>query len=207
MAKAMVKGPTEHTAPRWAGDFVGHDSILPFPAKIDTGQTYLGETAVQTVVVGAAGAAVGATTVPVDALAEPIPAQTRIDFGDKGTVVTSAAAADAAVTITVEPLETALVDNDEGEILAQDLRTIPSGVVVGRTFAERAANAAFGPAADADDEIYILMFDCNPTDNDDIELYRPGKVVKENYLPAFGMLSAAVKAAIRTKYVSTIGKE
>lgn len=89
---------------------------------------------------------------------------------------------------------------------ASGYKVIPSGTVIGRTFAERAAGTPFGIAADADDEVFIVAFDVTDAlKKNDVELYRPGFVVKENFLPDFGTLSAAVKAKIRATYVSTIG--
>lgn len=81
---------------------------------------------------------------------------------------------------------------------------IPSGTVVGRTIAERDAGSPFGPCADTDVDVYLLANDV--TDalvNDDCELASPfsGVRVKENFLPGWAGLSAAVKALVRARYV------
>jgi hypothetical protein len=86
--------------------------------------------------------------------------------------------------------------------------TIPSGTVIGRTYAERDAHTPMGPAADTDDEVFIIAFDVTDANvNDDVEVTRhnAGLQVKENFLPGFSSLSAAVKAKVRASYVCTIG--
>lgn len=88
-------------------------------------------------------------------------------------------------------------------------KPVPSGTVVGRTYAQRDASTAFHLAADTDNEFYIVAFDV--TDalvNDDVELTRPnsGLVVKENFLPTpLTTLSATVIAAVRARYVCVNG--
>lgn len=85
-------------------------------------------------------------------------------------------------------------------------KPIPSGTAVGRTFAERDAGTGYGPAGDADDEVYLVAFDVTDAVlNSDVELYRPNSVVKETYVPGFAGLSAAVKAKLRAAYVCTVG--
>jgi hypothetical protein len=77
---------------------------------------------------------------------------------------------------------------------------------VGRTFAERAAGTAFGPYAANDDEVYLVVYDVlDVSVNNDVDLYRPGSVVKENFLPDFADWAAADLAALRAAYVTTRG--
>ena len=87
--------------------------------------------------------------------------------------------------------------------------TIPSGTVIGRTRAERTAGTPMGPAADTDEEFFLVAFDVtNALANDDVELARPfaGLTVKENFLPtALSSLSATVQGAIRARYFCTVG--
>lgn len=89
-------------------------------------------------------------------------------------------------------------------------KRIPGGTVLGRTIAERDAGQGYGPAADTDpaSEIFILALDVTDAlDISDCELYRPGKIVKENFLPDWATLTATIKAALRAKYVLTRGAE
>jgi hypothetical protein len=89
---------------------------------------------------------------------------------------------------------------------AAGIKNIPNGTLVGRTYAERDAGTAFGPAADADDEVLIVAFDVtDAAKNSDVELYRFGSIVKENFLPQWGSMSTALKAKIRAVYQTTKG--
>lgn len=166
-----------------------------------------GQDSVQ-VVVGAAGALATATSVPVDALSGPIPSGTVLDFGIGKFAVLTAAAAAAATALTVRALPTDLVDSDVATYEGTELNTVVSGTLIGRTIAERDANTGYGPAADADDEIFLVAFDVvDVSNNPDVDLYRQGGVVYENYLPVFSALSATLKAKIRSLYVSSIGRD
>lgn len=206
MAKAQTVSPNELTAPRWAGDFLSPARLIPGGARLDPAQ-FRGTDAVF-VDVGAAGAAIGATSIPVVALSGPIPSGTVLDFGTNKLAVLTAPAAAGAVTLTVRAIATALVDADTAWYAGVLLDTVPSGTLVGRTIAERDANTGFGVAADADDEIFLTAFDVvNVLNSPDVDLYRPGGVVYENYLPTFSTLSTALKAKIRSLYVASIGRD
>jgi hypothetical protein len=65
-----------------------------------------------TITVSAAGAAVGAVTVPVAALTGPLTSGTVLDFGGVKSARLTAAAATGATSLTVSALTTALVAND-----------------------------------------------------------------------------------------------
>lgn len=206
MAKALQKAANQLTSPRWAGDFMSPERLIPGGAKLDAAQ-FRGNDAVQ-VVVGAAGALAAATTVPVDALSGPVPSGTVLDFGGAKFAVLTAAAAAGATSITVRALPTALVDNDAAWYSGTELDTVVSGTLLGRTIAERDANTGYGPAADADDEIYLLAFDViDVQNNNDAVLYRHGGVVYENYLPVFSALSSTLKGKIRSLYESSVGRD
>lgn len=195
------------TKARWAGDFIGADTILPIPGKVDAA-TFDAEGSVKVVVSGA-GAAQGATSIPTaSALTGAIPAGIVLRFSsDEFATVNGAGGVAGQSSVPVEALVNALESADTATYPGTSGRKfIPSGTVFGRTFAERAANAPWGPAADTDDEILIgtrEIFDASKMS--DMEFYRPGKVVKENYLPNWANLSAAVKAKIRAIYVTTVG--
>lgn len=90
---ARVVYPTETlTAPVWAGDFMGREHLIPGGARIDAAQFNVYSAVVVTV--GAAGAAVGATSIPVDALSGAIPSGTILNFGSY-----------APVTVTVNDVD------------------------------------------------------------------------------------------------------
>lgn len=200
----MEAETNNQTAPAWAGDFLDREHVVPGGAKADA-SAFNGEDAV-VVTVGAAGAAVDDTTVPVDALPGAIPSGTVLDFGGKKFARLTAAAAAGAVSLTVAALATALVDNDTATYAGVKKKFIPSGTLVGRTIAERDAGAAFGPAADADDEVFLIVHDVTDADkNADIDLYRDKSIVKENYLPGISAMSATLKGKLRAKYICVQG--
>lgn len=203
MARITVRA-NQRTAPRWAGEGFSKLRLLPGGVKVNPA-LFFAEDSVN-VVVGAAGAAGNATSVPVDALSGPVPSGTTLHFGSKKFATLTADADEGDTAITVEALPTALVDNDAAIYPGTKEISIPSGTLLGRTYAERDAGDPYGPAADADDEIYLLAFDVTDANEvNDAELYRHGGVVKENYLPAFSTLSSTLKGKIRTLYETTVG--
>lgn len=196
------------TSARWAGDFIGADTILPIPGKVDAA-AFDAEGSVK-VIVAPAGAAQGATSIPVtgNLLTGAIPAGTVLRFSsDEFATVNAGGGVAGGASVPVEALVNALESADTAIYPGTSGRKyIPSGTVFGRTFTERANNAPWGPASDTDDEVLIgtrEIFDANK--KTDMEFYRPGKVVKENFLPGWATMSAAVKAKIRSIYVTTVG--
>lgn len=197
---------TTLTSPEWAGDFLDREHLVPGGARVDAAQFY----PTDSVLVKLNGAAAADdTSITVDALSGAVPSGTLLHFGQsKEFARTTANAAAGATTIAVEALPSALEDNDEARYggVGTYPKRIPSGTLIGRTFAERAAGAAFGPAADADDEVLIVALDVtDAAKNADVELYRPGSIVKENFLPDFAALSSALLTKLRATYVTTRG--
>jgi hypothetical protein len=193
------------SGPSWAGDFFDREHLMPGGAKIDAAQ--FNEEGSVTVTVGATGAAQSATSVPVAALSGAIPSGTVLRFSADEYATLSAAAAAGATSITVEALVNALESGDAATYQGTLGRTpIVSGTVIGRTYAERDASTPFGPAGDSDDEIYLVAFDVTDAEQmNDVELYRPGSIVKENLLPVFSALSSTLKSKLRTAYHCTTG--
>lgn len=201
MAKVTVNA-NQLSSPAWAGDDLGGENLMPGGAKIVASQFNAPDAVV--VVVGAAGALANATSVPVDALAGPIPSGTLLDFGAKKFARLSSAAAAGATSLAVDAIPTALVDDDTATYPGTQKKNIPAGTLLGRTYTERDANTGFGPAADADEEFYLLAFDIEDAElGNDAELYRHGRLVFENYLPVFSTLSSTLKAKIRALYEVT----
>ena len=89
------------------------------------------------------------------------------------------------------------------------LYSVPSGTVVGRTYTEQAAGTRYGLATTGDEDVAIVAFDIDDINewDGDVDLVRPfsGFVVKENFLPGWTGLSAAVKALVRARYVTQQG--
>lgn len=167
-----------------------------------------------TVTVGAAGAAVDATSIPVDAIAMAnpasnksgvvIPAGTTLDFGGDKFATLTADASIGDTSLTVRALVTALVENDTATYDGMDQRKpVAAGTLVGRTFAERAAGTGFGQpdVATPDDELYLLAFAVQDAAIDaDAALLRHDTLIYEDKLPGWAGLSATAQAAIRSRY-------
>lgn len=196
--------------PRWAAEPLSREHLLPVPAKLD--KAAFSDAAGISVVVGAAGAAANATTVPVDAIVLPftaaqsfitignvvIPSGTNLYFS--GTKKFARLTADVKLgdtAITVEALPTALVDNDTARYSRFGTLYVPSGIVVGRTYAERNAGTPFGVGVASDDELFISAFEIrNALVDDDIVLVKHNVTIKENYLPDYTTLTAAAASVI-----------
>jgi hypothetical protein len=193
----------------WLADFVEHRmAMVPGGAFLDPAQ-FNAEDAV-VVNVGAAGAAANATSVPVDALSGPIPDGTVLSFppaNSKKFIKLTAAAAAGATSLTCEQLATALVDADITTYPGVGTKRVPSGTLLGRTFAERDANTPFGPAVVAsDNEIFLLVFDVPDADVDaECELLRHKVAIYENFLPNWANLGGTVQAKIRELYLCLKG--
>lgn len=201
--------PNTITAPQWAGDFLNRDSLVPGGAKADIAQFLATDSAI--VVVSAAGAAQGAVTIPLNPanpLANPIPANTLLYFGAGLYARTTALTPAGAGPIAVEDLPVAIPAASVAVYAGVGKKSLRSGILVGRTFDERDASTPFGPADAADDEIYIVAFAvADLAKNNDLDLYRHGRVVKENFLPEWATISAdaALLAKLRALYTTTKG--
>lgn len=200
----MEAETTQSTAPAWAGDYLDREHVVSGGAKLDAA-AFAAEDAVK-VTVATGGAAVDATSVPVEALAGAIPTGTLLDFGGKKFARTTSAAAKNAVTLSVSALATALVANDVANYKGVKKKFVPAGTLIGRTYTERDNGDNFGPAADADDEVYLICHDVSDVEREsDVDLYRHKSIVKENYLPVFATLSSTLKGKIRSLYITVKG--
>jgi len=79
---------------------------------------------------------------------------------------------------------------------------VPAGTLVGRTNAEKLAGADFGPAADADDEVFIVVDEASVAAGSDrgTNVLRMGSVVKYNFLPSWAGASATLKGKLHSFY-------
>lgn len=205
----IVETSNKLTSPVWAADYLSRDHLIPGGFKVDP--TLFTDSDAVVVTVATGGAAIGATSVPVTALSGAIPNGTVLDFtgANKWAQLTVAAAA-GATTLTVVALVQALVAGDVATYpgLGTGLKTVRSGTALGWTYAERDGTppVLLGPAAAADDEVFLLAFDIVDADiNNDAVMYRPGSVVKENFLPDYATLTAGVLAKIRAAYQTQKG--
>ena len=205
MARDMTTiGPTK-SAPVWTNDFLGPEHLIQGSKALASAFNAPDAVVVN---VGAAGAAGGALAVPVDALSGPIPSGTVLDFGTNKFARLTAAAAAGATSLTVAALPTALVDADVATYPGVKAKSLPGGTIVGRTIAERDAGTPYGPAAAADDEVYIVAFDVSDLNRvNDIELVRHNTVIKETFLPGWAGIAAGVVTKVRAAYRCMRGVE
>jgi hypothetical protein len=98
MARIVDTTANQLSSPVWAADFMGRDHLVPGGARIDPLQ--FNETGAVVVTVGAAGAAIGATSIPVDALPGAIPSGTILNFGSYAPVTVTVNDADVNATET-----------------------------------------------------------------------------------------------------------
>lgn len=200
-AKVVNQTNTAFTMPRWLGDWTDRRSVWAGGAHVLASDWRVEDAVV--VDVGAAGAAQGATSVPVVALSGPIPSGTVLDFGTNKFARLTAAAAAGATSLTVTALVTALVDADVATYAGSGTKKkyIPAGTLVGRTRAERASNQGFGPWTTGDEEEFLTLTDVIDADDyNGVMLCRPGSQVYENLLPNWSTLAAGAIARIRALY-------
>jgi len=208
----VTGGPGPATA--WIVTFGGQFARTDVP-QMTASSTLTGGTtpavAVTTTTPGAIGAAVaaGSTMITVTALSGKVPAGTILQFVPGGALANvNADALTGATSIAVDPLGFPIPNAAVAQYRGTGRVYIPSGTVVGRTYAERDAKAPFGPGLDTDDEVYLLFHDIDDAlDNADGDLYRPGGLVAENYLPVFSTLTATMKGKLRAAYQCMIGAD
>jgi len=194
---------TSRTAPRWAGDFRGRESLVPAGARLDPTQfNALDAVRVQL----AAAADIADVQLAVDALSGPIPAGTILDFGGDSFARVPNEVAAGAVIIPVAALGVAIADDAAAWYRGIGLINIPSGTFIGRTLAERALGTPYGAWAPGDDDAWLTAFDVTDArKKPDCELYRHQMVVKENRLPGWATKGDPEKAAIRGLYTCILG--
>lgn len=193
------------TAPVWAGDWLDREHLVPGGAKVLASAFNVNSAVVVTT---SAQASANATSISVTALSGAIPTGTILYFGETGELARlSANAAAGATSLSVDAIPAQIESGDTATYTGTSaLKTIASGTLIGRTFTERASGTAFGPADASDDEIYLVAFDvADAAINNDVELYRYGSIVKENLLPQWSTLSSGLKAALRSRYQTTVG--
>lgn len=93
------------TSPVWAADFLSRDHLVPGPIELDPTQFPMDD---GTFVTANGAAAIGATSITVDAIDAAIPANTFLDFGHLASVLVtiadaSVSAGDTSVTVVALP--------------------------------------------------------------------------------------------------------
>lgn len=192
------------STPPWAGTSIVDSKVtVPGGGHLDATAFIASSTATRIRV--AAAAASGATSITVSALEEGVPKNTILSFGVGKFARVTTDAASGTTSLTVEALPTALVVNDSAFYSSSDAKTVQSGTLVGRTYAERDGGIGYSPADVAnDDEIHLLFHDVDDVNTvNECELYssKAGNVVYENKLPGWESLPTAAKTWIRNNYV------
>jgi hypothetical protein len=190
--------------PAWAGDMLDREHLLAGGSMLDKAgfrALYAFQKSIT------ADVAAGGTSVT---LASPhavpfIPKGSVLYNSVDSQIITLAEDSVAGDTVLeVEPLLAAVATATALLIYAPDKITVPSGTLVGRTYAERDAGTLFGVAAHTDDEFYIAAFDVTDIlTNNEVDLYRPGSLVYENMLPGYGTFTSNIKTKLRAVYQTT----
>lgn len=211
----------QRSNPAWAAEMLDADDLLPAGVRLDP--TQFVDQGGLLVTVGAAGAAGGATSIPVT-ITSPlanfiavaigtnpwIPAGTTLDFGGAKVARTTADAYYGDTAIAVAALPTALVSGDVARYTRTNTIFVPSGTLIGRSVAQRAANAPWGPGdvVTPHIEIYLTAFDVvDARLFPDTVAVRHQVAIKENYLPNYAALTAGQLAWIRANYHHVTGQD
>lgn len=217
MAGIQFRG-NQRTAPAWMADWAGREHLALFPAKLDPAQ-FQDVSGIK--VAATANAIVGATSIAVTALdfsSLPntttisktgnvlIPKGTTLNFTGNKLAVTTADVLWGATSIPVVALLAQINTGDVAYYNKYGGIFVPSGTLVGRTYTERDANTPFGAGdyTTPDDELMLTAFDVPDLllDNN-VELYRIGERIYENYLPDYANFAGGKLTKIRALYQSS----
>lgn len=204
----------ELTDPNWWAIALEPRDQVPGGAKVDpTGFKGIG--AVEVTATGAAAAS--ATTIPISVPTTTdnlqlvlIPSGSTITFGGAKFATLTAPLRYGETSLTVAPLAVAIAASDKATFIGLGGIIAPSGTLVGRTAADMASNAPFKLATAANiaslTECYLLAFDSpDLTESNDITLTAHGFMIKQNRLPNWATLDAAIQTKIQALYNCTIG--
>lgn len=186
------------TSPVWIKDYINREHNLPGGAALDAKAFRPGPV---TITKDGAGTA-GQTSIVVNALTTEIKDGDFIAFGAQ-VVVASADVAVGATTIPVKALTANIADDAAGVYIPPRAMVVKSATLVGRTYAEQATGAPFGPWAAGDAEVYLTIFDVQDLNHKaEVELLRPGTIVATNRIPGFASRPAPEIARIRELYTA-----
>ena len=202
-------GKYTRSTPVWSGTPQHQAKVLVPGGGHLNGDAFAAATNATVITVGAAGAAINATSIPLTpALTANIPSGTILSFGAGKFARLTANGVIGATTLTVEALPVALAAGNTASYSNGTWKVIESGILVGRTFAERDAGIGYSPWTASDEQAHLLFFDVHDvTTDNECELYmaRAGNVVYVNLLPNWVNLAADAKAFIRANYTCLVG--
>lgn len=189
--------------PEWLADDLSAMCLIPAGTQAEITAFSYSDAQTLTLAAEVVTAGAGKTLNLVDSLEYPIPAGQILDFGT-GEYLTLTTAAEKGDTALVGTLA---ADTEGGETYdwpgVSGRTVIPSGTLVGRTYAERDAGTGFGIAdtATPDDEVFIVAFQNEYAEQDaGITLVRHDALIYENKLPGWDGFDAAAKALVRSLY-------
>ena len=190
--------------PAWAAEQLTPEKLLPGGARLVASAFARQDRVVFTTQAATAVTVGSARTVVFTApLTDAIPAGTVLDLGGGKFLTFPTGAAKGATQITDGVVAGVnLAGGETGTYPGVGPRVIPSGILVGRTFAERAAGTGFGPAADSgDEEIYLTATVVVDADiNPDVTLIRHDTLIYENKLPNWATMGGTQQGLIRARY-------
>lgn len=219
MAKVQSSFWRQNDHPAWAGDFLDRNHLVPAGARLNTA---VGFPRSDQVVLNLDATSQPQTTVALENPAAktgkvtgdiiiPSGARLRVGAGHYLQLTAEVAVGDTDITVESTLLDTTTAQDATYDGVA--LLVIPSGILIGRTYAQNQAGTPFELADDSDDIMYLIAFPIQvdlPMNfggdvEQDVALYRHGSVVKTNFLPDFGGLSAAQTTFLREHYATQLG--
>lgn len=189
----------------WIGEALNYNTLMPHGSMINPQGIPAVDKATLTVKTAVVvNAETIELTVPINN-SVGIPSGMTLVFGAVE-VVTRRWASSDATRLEVLPVSAPIAANAVANYPGYGARPLQSGIIVGRTIAERDAGVFFTLGDAADDELYILAFDVpDVLRKQEIDLVRPGTRIKENRLPGFASYAAGLKAKLRNIYTMYIG--
>lgn len=220
MAKVVSSFWRQNDHPAWAADFFSRDHLVPAGGRLDVSTGFPRS---DQVILALDASTAPVTTVPLESAAAktgkatgeeiiPTGAVLRVEDGLYLKLTAPVVVGDTDITVEETQLDTA--DTMNATYDGKALLVIPSGTLIGKTFAEDVAGDPFGPADDADDIMFLIAFPVQVEhpfgfgyDSEvDVALYRHNSVVKENFLPGgIAALTATQLAYVRDKYITQQG--
>jgi hypothetical protein len=202
MARQRYSPITTVNDANWAAEPIDYRNTIPGGVNFDA-STLIAVDGVK-ITVGAAGAAVAATSIPLlSAIAkgDKIPSGTILTFGGAKFATLTAEAKEGDTALTVSAIAAALAANDVATYAGVGYKSLYSGTLIGRTGADRVANLPFKLANDAMDDYYINAFDNFDVGTiPEITLLRHGAMVFRAGLRNYAALNAATKAKLENWY-------
>lgn len=196
---------TNQAWPAWVKDYTNREHVLAGGVVLDKTAAFARADAV--LVKAAANAIIGATSITVDALTGALPDDLVLVFDGTKIAQLTAPAAAGATSITVAALAAQVDNDDEATYAGVGKQLVPAATLIGRTFAEQASGAAFGPWTTGDDEVYLTLWDVpDLAMSAEADVLRPDTLIAVNNLPNWATRPAGEIAAIRATYQTTIGQ-